>query len=76
MKYLCLACGDGSTWDGLTEVEQRSYVDRCRVHDEKLAADDLDEAVEIASMHPAARMGAELGWYVAVRPLFTPEASS
>lgn len=121
MKYLCLACGDGSAWDGLTEDEQRSYMDRCRVHDEELAADDrvglyaglqdggrivrtqggermvtdgpfveskemggvfvveaadLDEAVEIASIHPAARMGEELGWYVAVRPLFTPEASS
>lgn len=33
-------------------------------------AADLDEAVEIASIHPAARMGEELGWYVAVRPLF------
>lgn len=36
-------------------------------------ADDLDEAVELASLHPAARMGEELGWYVAVRPLFIPE---
>lgn len=36
-------------------------------------ADDLDEAVGLASLHPAARMGEELGWYVAVRPLFIPE---
>lgn len=36
-------------------------------------AEDLDEASEIASMHPAARMGEELGWYVVVRPIFTPE---
>lgn len=36
-------------------------------------ADDLDEAVELASLHPAARMGEELGWYVAVRPLFIPD---
>lgn len=36
-------------------------------------ADDLDEAVGLASLHPAARMGEELGWYVAVRPLFVPE---
>ncbi len=109
-------------WDlrELTGDEQKTYMERCRVHDEKLAADDrvglyaglqdggsivrtqggermvtdgpfveskeiggvfvvetddFDEAVEIASMHPAARMGEELGWYVAVRPLFTPELS-
>lgn len=36
-------------------------------------ADDLDEAVELAALHPAGRMGEELGWYVAVRPLFVPE---
>ena len=36
-------------------------------------AEDLDEAVELAAMHPAGRMGEELGWYVAVRPLFIPE---
>jgi hypothetical protein len=117
MKYLCLACGDGSAWEELSEEEQEAYQERCRVHDEELAstegvslyaglmdggrivqtrggertvtdgpfveskeiggvfvveADDLDEAVRIASLHPAARMGAELGWYVSVRPLFTP----
>jgi hypothetical protein len=38
-------------------------------------ADDLDEAVRIASLHPAGRMGEELGWYVAVRPLFVPDAA-
>lgn len=118
MKYLCLACGDGSAWEGLTKEEQDAYVAKCRVYDEELAgdgrvglyaglaeggkivrtrddnrvitdgpfieskeiggvfiveADDLDEAVELASMHPGARMGEELGWYVAVRPLFIPE---
>jgi hypothetical protein len=36
-------------------------------------ADDLDDAVRLASLHPAARMGEELGWYVAVRPLYTPD---
>jgi len=35
-------------------------------------ADSLDEAARIAALHPAARMGEELGWYVAVRPLFSP----
>ncbi len=119
MKYLCLACGDESAWEKLTEEQQQEYVARCRVHDEELAAnervglyaglseggrivrtrggkpvvtdgpfveskeiggvfvveaDDVDEAVRIASLHPAARMGEELGWYVAVRPLFIPEA--
>lgn len=118
MKYLCLACGDGSAWEDLTEEKQQQYMDRCRVHDEELAAsdrvrlyaglreggriirtrggervvtdgpfieskeiggvfvveaDDLDGAVRLASLHPAARMGEELGWYVAVRPLFEPD---
>jgi len=35
-------------------------------------AADLEEAIELASLHPAGRMGEELGWYVAVRPLFIP----
>lgn len=118
MKYLCLACGDESAWDALSEDEQQEMVAACRVHDEKLAVDervslyvglldggrlirrkngervvidgpfieskeiggvfvveaeDLDEATELASMHPAAQMGEELGWYVVVRPIFTPE---
>ena len=117
MKYLCLACGDGSAWERLTKDEQQAYMERCRTYDEELASDqrvrlyaglqpggrvvrvksgermitdgpfieskeiggvfvveaaDLDEAVELASLHPAARMGEELGWYVAVRPLFVP----
>ncbi len=120
MEYLCLACGDESAWEKLTEEEKNDYVARCRVHDEELAADervglyaglmdggrvlrtrggesvitdgpfveskeiggvfvveadDLDEAAPIASLHPAARMGEELGWYVAVRPLYVPEAA-
>jgi hypothetical protein len=118
MKYLCLACGDETAWEELTEDEQQKTIAACRVHDEKLAADervtlyvglleggrlirrengkrvvtdgpfieskeiggvfvveakDIDEATELASMHPAAQMGEELGWYVAVRPIFTPE---
>jgi len=118
MKYLCLACGDGSAWETLTPEEQDTYMKKCRVHDEELAgdgrvtlyaglagggrivstrggervvtdgpfieskeiggvfiveADDVDEAVELASLHPAGRMGEELGWYVAVRPLFIPD---
>jgi hypothetical protein len=121
MKYLCLACGDGSAWDGLTKEQQNAYRDQCRVYDEELAGDarvrfyagladggkvvrhragkrlitdgpfieskeiggvfvveaaDLDEAVALASLHPAARMGEELGWHVEVRPLFIPEPSA
>jgi hypothetical protein len=36
-------------------------------------ADSLDDAVAIASLHPAARMGEELGWHVEVRPLYIPQ---
>lgn len=34
-----------------------------------LEADSFDEAVELASMHPAARMGEELGWAIELRPM-------
>jgi len=118
MKYLCLACGDAAAWEKLSEDQQQAMIAACRVHDERLAADervgmyvglldggrlirrengervvtdgpfieskeiggvfvveagDLDEATELAALHPAARMGEELGWYVVVRPIFTPE---
>lgn len=118
MRYLCLACGDATAWEKLSEDEQQSMIAACRVHDEELAADervgmyvglldggrlirvkngervvtdgpfieskeiggvfvveaeDIEEATELASLHPAARMGEELGWYVVVRPMFTPE---
>ena len=32
-------------------------------------ADDLDEAVRVASMHPAAQWGDHLGWGIEVRPI-------
>lgn len=32
-------------------------------------ASDLEEAVHTASLHPAARMGADLGWSMEVRPV-------
>jgi hypothetical protein len=38
-----------------------------------IEAEGIDEATEVASLHPAAQMGEELGWYVVVRPVFTPE---
>src|SRR4051794_2577953 len=34
-----------------------------------LEAEDLNEAVRLASLHPAARMGEELGWGIEVRPM-------
>jgi len=34
-----------------------------------IEAADLDEAVRIASLHPAAQMGEELGWAIEVRPI-------
>lgn len=34
-----------------------------------IEADDLEEAVEIASLHPAARLGRELGFGIDVRPV-------
>jgi len=38
-----------------------------------LEAADLDEAVRIASLHPAARLGENLGWGIEVRPIETYE---
>ena len=34
-----------------------------------IEARDLDEAVRVASMHPAARTGENLGWAVELRPI-------
>lgn len=34
-----------------------------------IEAKDLNEAIQVASLHPAARMGEELGWGVEVRPI-------
>lgn len=34
-----------------------------------LEAADFDEAVRLASLHPAARMGEELGWAIELRPM-------
>lgn len=34
-----------------------------------IEASDLDEALRIASLHPAAHLGEELGWGIEVRPV-------
>jgi hypothetical protein len=39
-----------------------------------IEAADLDDAVRIASLHPAAQLGERLGWGVEVRPIDSFEA--
>lgn len=34
-----------------------------------IEAEDFDDAVRTASLHPAARMGEELGWGIELRPM-------
>jgi hypothetical protein len=34
-----------------------------------IEARDLNEAIQVASLHPAARMGEDLGWGLEVRPI-------
>ena len=34
-----------------------------------MEADSFEEAAQIASLHPAARMGEELGWGIELRPI-------
>ncbi len=34
-----------------------------------IEAQDFDDAVRIASLHPAARMGEEFGWGIEIRPI-------
>jgi hypothetical protein len=34
-----------------------------------IEARDLNEAIQVASLHPAARMGEELGWGIELRPV-------
>jgi hypothetical protein len=34
-----------------------------------IEAEDLEDAVRVASLHPAANIGAEMGWGVEVRPI-------
>ena len=34
-----------------------------------IEARDLNDAIRVASMHPAARMGEELGWAIEIRPI-------
>src|SRR5262245_15413673 len=34
-----------------------------------IEADDIDEAIRVASLHPAARMNEHLGWGIEIRPI-------
>ncbi len=36
-----------------------------------IEADDLNDAIRLASLHPAAQMGEELGWAIEIRALTT-----
>jgi hypothetical protein len=36
-----------------------------------IEARDLNDAIRVASLHPAARVGAELGWAIEIRPIGT-----
>lgn len=46
-------------------VETRDVVGSVMI----LEARDLNEAIRIASLHPAANMGEDLGWGVEIRPI-------
>jgi hypothetical protein len=39
-----------------------------------IEARDLNDAIRVASLHPAARTGAELGWAIEIRPMGTCHA--
>ena len=36
-----------------------------------IEARDMNDAIRVASLHPAARIGADLGWAVEIRPIGT-----
>ncbi len=56
--------GEPATIDG-PYVESKEQIGSFFV----LEASDLSDAVRIASRHPAARLGEDLGWAVEVRPI-------
>ena len=56
--------GDLVTTDG-PYVESKEQVGSILI----IEATDLNDAVRIASRHPAARLGEELGWALEVRPI-------
>ena len=39
-----------------------------------IEARDLNDAIRVASLHPAARMGADIGWALEIRPIGTCHA--
>ena len=39
-----------------------------------IEARDLNDAIRVASLHPAARMGEEIGWAIEIRPIGTCHA--
>jgi hypothetical protein len=63
-KTLRLNGGNLSVTDG-PYVETKEVVGGLVI----LEAADWDEAVRLASLHPAARMGEDLGWAIELRPM-------
>lgn len=63
-KTLRLQSGKLTVTDG-PYLETREVVGGLVVFE----AEDFEEAVRLASLHPAARMGEELGWAIELRPM-------
>lgn len=61
---ICTRGGELSTTDG-PYVESKEQVGSFFI----IEAADLNDAVRVASRHPAARLGEELGWAVEIRPM-------
>ena len=57
--------------DGKPQITDGPFIDSKEVVGgfQMIEARDLNEAIQLASLHPAARMGEELGWGVEVRPM-------
>lgn len=61
---ICTRGGEFTTTDG-PYVESKEQVGSFLI----IEAADLNDAVRIASRHPAARLGEELGWALEIRPI-------
>lgn len=60
MKYMLLAYGNEEKFNQMSKDELAEIGEKCK---------SFDAAVELASLHPAARMGEELGWGIELRPM-------
>jgi hypothetical protein len=77
VKFLCLGYYDEAKSNALPKAELDEIVRKCRTHDAALRdsgrliieAADRAEAIRIASLHPPAHLGEEIGWGVEVRAI-------